>query len=99
MEEKMKVLVEKAQTCMGSDADFLMVFHKDGVGATSLAGNEHRIAEVLFTLMHTQDDETGKSVYAIIKQIVLNMMDNGTDLAKDLLRSIDNLSTLYYEDV
>lgn len=89
MEEKLQQVVEQIKSVMGDDANYLFVMtdNKD-LGITALQGDPANIGRNLFYLIHQGIEPLSNNVYLLLKSIVLNMVQNKTELAKDLMREV-----------
>lgn len=91
MEQKTQKLLEKAEKIMGKESDLLILAHNDGQCGAVTHGSTDNIAQAIFSCMHQPDNPIGQVFYRIIKLIVLNILNNPSPYADDLINSINNI--------
>lgn len=96
MEQKINKIIQTATQQLGDDADVLVITHKAMKCGCSIHGNENKIAEAIFALMHSDNLEIKSGLYRIIKNIMLNILGNESpytlDLAEAFLNALDNVT-------
>lgn len=87
--KKQKELMEKiAKSIPDEEENFLCVLaNNDGTGITALKGDHVVIAKTLFYQM-MGDQPLNEQLYFIVKNVVINMVKNKTEFAKDLMREV-----------
>lgn len=69
------------------DVDKLVITHKDGEVYMMIDGSDIKLAESIFSLMHTFDSD-GMRLFEILRQNVLNLLNNPSVLGVQLMDSI-----------
>ena len=91
MEQKAQKLLEKAEKIMGKDADMIILSHADGKFGAITHGSTENIAQAIFSCMHQPNHPISQVLYRIIKLNVLNILNNPSPFAVDLIDAINNV--------
>lgn len=91
MEHKTQKLLERAEKIMGKDADILILSHIDGKCGAVTHGSTENIAQAIFSCIHQPNNPIGKVIYRIIKLNVMNILNNPSPFAGDLIDAINSI--------
>lgn len=91
MEQKTQRLLEKAEKIMGKDADILILSHTNGKCGAVTHGSTENIAQAIFSCMHQPNHPIGQVLYRIVKLNVMNILNNPSPFAGDLIDAINNI--------
>ena len=90
LKKQMVNLHKRAIKELGEGADVLITAFNDGHCGSIMHGSSQNIAHSLFALIHDQKNKMSMDLYRIIKLVVLNIINNESPYAMDLLTSILN---------
>lgn len=85
-------LQKKATKELGEETDMLITSFNDGHCGCIMRGASQNIAHSIFALIHDPKNEMSTNLYRVIKLVVLNIVNNESPYAMDLLTSILNSS-------
>ncbi len=95
MEKDLKTKMENIKGIavkeLGDTADTLLVSFDEGQCSCIMHGESQNIAHAIFALIHNSQNQTSMDLYRIVKLIVLNIVNNESPYAMDLLQSILNV--------
>lgn len=90
--EKFDKLIGKAKLLLGEDADFMIIAHtKNGMLSAATHGNTEEIAQSLFANIHNTTNAVGQTLYRMLKLNVMNILNNPSCYAQDLMMAINNV--------
>lgn len=90
--EKFNKLIGKAKLILGEDTDFMIITHtKNGMLGAATHGNTEELAQSLFANIHNTAEAVGQTLYRILKLNVMNIFNNPSCYAQDLMMSINNV--------
>ena len=92
LKQKMINLQKKAAKELGEGTDMLITSFDNGNCGCIMQGASQNIAHSIFALIHDPKNEMSMNLYRIIKLVVLNIVNNESPYAMDLLTSILNSS-------
>ena len=90
LKERMIELQNDVVKKLGDDSDLLVTVFNNGQCGCAMHGETQNIAHSLFALIHDNDSKLAPDLYRVIKLIVLNIVNNESPYAADLLQSILN---------
>ena len=90
LKEQMLSLQKKVVKELGEGSDVLITTFSEGHCGSIMRGEAQNIAHSLFALIHDQNNKMSMDLYRVIKLVVLNIVNNETPYAADLLTSILN---------
>jgi len=90
LKEKMVDLQKKMVKELGEKADALITTFNDGHCGCIMRGEVQNIAHSMFALIHDKNNKMSLDLYRVIKLVVLNIVNNESPYAMDLLQSILN---------
>lgn len=90
LKEQMLSLQKKVVKELGEGSDVLITTFNEGHCGSIMRGEAQNIAHSLFALIHDQNNKMSMDLYRVIKLVVLNIVNNETPYAADLLTSILN---------
>lgn len=90
LKEQMLSLQKKVVKELGEGSDVLITTFSEGHCGSIMRGEAQNIAHSLFALIHDPNNKMSMDLYRVIKLVVLNIVNNETPYAVDLLTSILN---------
>lgn len=90
LKTKMLGLQKKTVKDLGKDTDVLIASFNEGHCGCVMRGASQNIAHSIFALIHDPKNSMGNDLYRVIKLVVLNIVNNESPYAMDLLTSILN---------
>lgn len=89
MEQKTNELLKRAKEIYGEDVDFLIISHQNERCGGVTHGDSDKIAESIFSAIHTPNNSLGPVLYRILKLVVVNTLKNSSTFTVDLLNTIN----------
>ena len=90
LKEQMLSLQKKVVKELGEGSDVLITTFSEGHCGSIMRGEAQNIAHSLFALILDPNNKMSIDLYRVIKLVVLNIVNNETPYAVDLLTSILN---------
>lgn len=90
LKEQMLNLQKKVTKELGVGSDVLIITFNEGHCGSIMRGETQNIAHSLFALIHDPNNKISMDLYRVIKLVVLNIVNNESPFAADLLTSILN---------
>lgn len=90
LKEQMLSLQKKVLKELGEDSDVLITTFNNGHCGSIMRGATQNIAQSMFALIHDPKNKMSIDLYRVIKLVVLNIVNNESPFAADLLTSILN---------
>ena len=97
LKKKMLNIQKKMVKELGEESDALITSFNDGQCGCIMHGAAHNIAHSIFALIHDKQNDMGNELYRVIKLVTLNIINNESPYAMDLLTSILNTPAPIYK--
>ncbi len=97
MEEKTNELLKLAKEIYGDEADLLILAQQNQRCGVVVHGDYDNIAKSIFAAIHTPNNQMGAALYRILKNVIINTLNNPTAYSADLLNAIQTVLSQYEE--